>query len=113
VQYYTPFAQLLTTCTSSTTTTREKTRWASSSSLISYCVLLHHLRISISLVRKPASFLFSLLLEIRAIFSFYSCMGPEIIMYQMVAGGLVFVFFANGLESAGLFIPISDLKMEK
>lgn len=38
----------------------------------------------LSLVRKPASFLFSLLLEIRAIFCFYSCMGPEIIMYQMV-----------------------------
>jgi hypothetical protein len=35
-------------------------------------------------------------------------------MYQMVvAGGLLFLFSANGLESAGLFIPISDLKKEK
>jgi hypothetical protein len=31
----------------------------------------------------------------------------------VVAGGLLFLFSANGLESAGLFIPISDLKMEK
>lgn len=81
--------------------TREKTRWASSSpSLISYCTTTPFKDFYLSLV-QTSLFSFPYCWK-SAQSSASSCMGPEIIMYQMVAGGgwWLVVWFSYSLLTA-------------